>query len=450
MNIQFIPLLHQYGVAIRMRSTKGYYLSFILFCLMLAGAYLAKQMYTFCQNTRGAEESWCHDLYLVQKIMPFYLVSILQFPQYLEDRGITDYKTALRWLSMGDAINFTTYSPYGRYLPLQLIQETINGVDTYFYRPLIYLEDQLSPVMFYFHGGGGVISSAANFDLACRHLAQLTNITVVCVDYAKSPEVVYPYQQEECLNIVRHVAANGEKYKTDISKIILIGDSFGGNLVNYITFKWRDLGYNEKYAPLLYQVLIYPLLQYVNNQMESHKEYQDTEAFLTFDVLSLMQALHVAGNLSVYEDIRSNCIISYHPNATKLVTDYPELFANVEVTKDKERCKHNLNRNENISLSRISQIMADPYLTGLLHKDFSRLPPALVISPEFDILRDESLLFAQRLSSSGVKAKVHIGKGMFHGFMTMISEYKLYPAAIDAYQEIGRSVQERLAEVGGY
>ncbi len=86
------------------------------------------------------------------------------------------------------------------------------------------------PVMVYFHGGGWVWASVATHDRLAREYAAGAGVAVVSVGYALSPEAQFPQAVEECAAVVRHVASQGADWGLDSSRILLGGDSAGGNL----------------------------------------------------------------------------------------------------------------------------------------------------------------------------------------------------------------------------
>ncbi|MGH7211695.1 MAG: alpha/beta hydrolase fold domain-containing protein, partial [Acetobacteraceae bacterium] len=95
------------------------------------------------------------------------------------------------------------------------------------YRPK---SDRALPVLVYFHGGGWVWASVDTHDRLAREYADASGIAVLSVDYALSPEAKFPQALEECAAVVRHVAALGADWGLDPSRLLLGGDSAGGNL----------------------------------------------------------------------------------------------------------------------------------------------------------------------------------------------------------------------------
>jgi acetyl esterase len=97
-------------------------------------------------------------------------------------------------------------------------------------------------VLVYFHGGGWVWSSIDTHDRLAREYAAGAGIAVVSVDYALSPEAVFPQALDECVGVVEWLAKHGAEWGLDCSRIVVGGDSAGGNLALAAALKLRDAG----------------------------------------------------------------------------------------------------------------------------------------------------------------------------------------------------------------
>ncbi|HUC19831.1 MAG TPA: alpha/beta hydrolase [Acetobacteraceae bacterium] len=90
--------------------------------------------------------------------------------------------------------------------------------------------DRMLPGLVYFHGGGWVWSSVDTHDRLAREYAAAGEVAVVSVDYTLSPEAQFPQALEECAAVVGHLAENGSEWGIDPSRLLVGGDSAGGNL----------------------------------------------------------------------------------------------------------------------------------------------------------------------------------------------------------------------------
>jgi len=102
--------------------------------------------------------------------------------------------------------------------------------------------DRPLPALVYFHGGGWVWASVDTHDRLAREYAAGADVGVVNVDYALSPEAKFPQAVEECAAVVRHVAEHGASWGLDGSRVLLGGDSAGGNLALATALLLRDSG----------------------------------------------------------------------------------------------------------------------------------------------------------------------------------------------------------------
>ena len=214
------------------------------------------------------------------------------------------------------------------------------------------------PVLVYFYGGGWTLGSIETSDAVCRALANATGALVLAPGYRLAPEHKFPTAVYDCFAAVRWVADNATRLGADPARIAVGGDSAGGNLAAAVTLLARDRG-----GPALAaQVLVYP-----NTDYES-----DTPS------------------------LREN-------------TD-PLLFNRTSVGW---YWGHYLNSPAD---------GVDPLASPLRADDLSGLPPALVITAEYDPLRDQAEQYAAALSGAGVPVVASRYDGMVHGFFCMAGE----------------------------
>ncbi len=214
----------------------------------------------------------------------------------------------------------------------------------------------LRPALIYFHGGGWVFGNLDTHDAVCRALAKESGAVVISVDYRLSPEVKFPAAVEDSYAATVWVAENAERLGIDARRIAVGGDSAGGNLATVVAMRCRDAG-----GPVLaLQLLIYPVTDLSSFETDSHRELAEGY-FLTRGAMDWFSGHYLA-------------------------------------SADQKR---------------------HPEVSPLLAKDLSGLPPALVITAEFDPLRDEGEAYAQRLKQAGVPVTAKRYPGMIHGFVSM-------------------------------
>src|SRR5579884_1092068 len=133
------------------------------------------------------------------------------------------------------------------------------------------------PVLVFFHGGGWVIGDLDTHDGICRSLANGAGCIVASVDYRLAPEHKFPAAPEDCYAATVWVAKNASTFNGDPSRVALGGDSAGGNLTAVVAQVARDRGG----PPLVFQLMIYPA---TNFKMDTPSIEENAEGyFLTKD-----------------------------------------------------------------------------------------------------------------------------------------------------------------------
>jgi acetyl esterase len=111
------------------------------------------------------------------------------------------------------------------------------------------------PAVIYTHGGGWILGNTNTHDRLVRELANGINAAIVFVNYTPSPGAKYPTAIEEAYGTAKYIAAKGAAHNIDTKRIAICGDSAGGNMVAAVTLLAKDRGGPK----LLYQVMLYPV-----------------------------------------------------------------------------------------------------------------------------------------------------------------------------------------------
>ena len=211
------------------------------------------------------------------------------------------------------------------------------------------------PVVAYFHGGGFVYCGLDTHDGTCRALANASGCSVVSVDYRLAPENKFPAAPEDAYAVTRWLADNGAEIGVDPQRIAVAGDSAGGNLATVVALMARDRG-----GPALaFQLLVYPVADF-GFDTDSYRENAD--GYLLTEKMMRAFWNHYLG--------------------------------------DEAEGDH-------------------PYASPLRAERLDALPPAFVVTAEFDPLRDEGEAYAARLAEAGVPTTARRYDGMIHGFFSM-------------------------------
>jgi acetyl esterase len=215
--------------------------------------------------------------------------------------------------------------------------------------------NRLSPCLVFFHGGGWVIGDLDTHDVACRKLADEGQLIVISVDYRRAPEHKFPCAVDDAMAATAWVAAHAQELGIDAARLLVGGDSAGGNLAAVVAIAARD-GNGPAIAG---QVLIYPSTDFAMTH-PSHSE-PETSILLTHSVIKWFCNHYLAGAADIH-DWRA-------------------------------------------SPARASTLIG--------------LPPAYVLTAGADPLRDEGDEYARRLNEAGVAVTYRTFPGQFHGFFTM-------------------------------
>lgn len=211
----------------------------------------------------------------------------------------------------------------------------------------------------FFHGGGWTTESVETYDRVCSRMAQSTSRLVISVEYRLAPEHKFPTGFEDCYAVAKAVYGGQVLPGIDPDQITVMGDSAGGNLAAAVCMRARDTG---EFSPKR-QVLIYPAL---------YNCYTEE---------------------SPYESVQTNGT-GYLLTSVKM-EDYVRLYARTE--EDRQ----------------------NPYFAPLLAKDFSQLPDTLILTAEFDPLRDEGEDYGQKLRAAGCRVRVERIRGALHGYFAL-------------------------------
>ena len=226
------------------------------------------------------------------------------------------------------------------------------------------------PVHVYFHGGGWVVGSVDSHDATARAITNGVGCAVVSVDYRLAPEHPVPAAVEDCMAAVDWVAEFGDSIDLDADRLSVGGDSAGGNLAAAVSLLARDRG-----GPAIaHQSLVYPAL--APPGLVDYESYDENAEGYLLELRSM----------EWYYD-------QYTPHETD-------------------------RRNE--------------YAFPILARDLADLPPATVVTAEFDPLRDEGIEYAERLSAAGVPVEHAHFDGMIHGFVSLADELDRGRDGIDA------------------
>jgi acetyl esterase/lipase len=237
------------------------------------------------------------------------------------------------------------------------------------------------PVVVYLHGGGWVFMGIETHDWICRRLANASGAVIVSAEYRLAPEHPFPAPLDDCMAVTQWLSEHANEVGGDPARLGIAGDSAGGNLAAAVALASRS----DDGPHLRAQALLYPS---TDAACATPSFVQNAEGYLlTADTMRWFweQCLGAHGN--------------------------PD----------------------------------DVYVSVLRHPDLSGLPPTLVITAEFDPLRDEGEAYAEHLAAAGVDVTLRRYDGMVHGFIGMEA---LVPDADEALAEVADFLRRHLEKAG--
>ncbi len=229
------------------------------------------------------------------------------------------------------------------------------------------------PGIVYFHGGGWVLGDLDTHDALCRRLADEATAVVVAVDYRRSPETRYPGALQDCYEATQFVADQAASLGVDPAQIVVAGDSAGGTLAAAVAL----MAHQQQGPRINLQVLIYPVMDH-RCDTDSYREFA-TGFGLTKESMQWFWQQYLGDGAD----------------------------------------------------------QGDPLATPLTAENLNGLPPALIMTAQYDVLRDEGEQYAGRLQKAGVSTTLRRYDGTIHGFVHFAG---LFDAGLDAVGDIAAAI----------
>jgi acetyl esterase len=229
--------------------------------------------------------------------------------------------------------------------------------------------DANQPLIVYYHGGGFAMYNMDSHDAVCRRLCIMNKALVLSVDYRLAPEHIFPAAHKDAYRALVWAHQHIQEYNGNPDKIMVAGDSAGGTLAACMAHRVKQ----EKTMQLLGQILVYP---WVDGKINAPSvDRNGTGYFLTKETMLWFQ---------------------------KKYTPDPKDFCN-------------------------------PGVSPLYEKDFTGLPPAFILTAEFDPLLDDGRSYAEKLKSANNNVRYKEYKGLVHGFFNIP---KIDREAMGAYYDV--------------
>ncbi|WAG81247.1 alpha/beta hydrolase [Metapseudomonas furukawaii] len=237
------------------------------------------------------------------------------------------------------------------------------------------------PVFMFFHGGGWVLGDFPTHERLIRDLVANSGAVAVYVDYTPSPEARYPTAINQAYAATKWVAEHGKEIGVDGSRLAVAGNSVGGNMAAVVSLMAKDKGTPK----IRFQALLWPVTD-ANFNNASYNQFEDGH-FLTRNMM--------------------------------------KWFWDSYTTDPRQR----------------AEIYAAPLQATT--EQLKGLPPALVQTAEFDVLRDEGESYARKLDAAGVEVTAVRYNGMIHDF-GLLNVLAKVPGTRAAMQQAGEALKDHL------
>ncbi len=227
-------------------------------------------------------------------------------------------------------------------------------IQLYVYKPTNATEPL--PALYWTHGGGLVVGTAQLDEVMTKTFAKNLNCVVVSVEYRLAPDFPFPTPLEDVYLGLKWISENGKDLGINTEKIAIGGASAGGGLTAALAQITRDR--KELVSPIIYQLLMYPMLDYKNTMPL------------------------VEGEEDTYIWCKANNIFGW----TSYLGHSPQ------------------------------EGNAPKYASALHTENLEGLPPAMILVGGIDLFVEEDIEYAKRLNNAGVSTELHVYPGGFHGF----------------------------------
>lgn len=250
--------------------------------------------------------------------------------------------------------------------------EDLGSMNVRIFKPIGRESDSDLPVMLYIHGAGWSLGDADTYDKLGRELAVRTGSVVFLPEYSLSPEAKFPTAIEECYSLLELIKKNEGKEKWDTDRIVIAGDSVGGNIATVIA----RMTVERKGPKIRGQLLYYPAVDH-NFTTDSYKKYGEGY-YLTTELMKWAWK-------------------NYLPIGQK-----------------------------------VGDINVSPFRATL--EELSVLPPTIILNGEADVLRTSGEEYSDKLRSAGVAVTQMTFRGTIHDFVMLnaLDQTNATRAAMDA------------------
>ncbi|XP_034954147.2 arylacetamide deacetylase-like 3 [Zootoca vivipara] len=249
----------------------------------------------------------------------------------------------------------------------------------------------------YLHGGAGLIGSIRVYEMVCCSIAHQSDSVVMSVGFRLAPEHPYPVPVLDCLTAAIHFLKNAKEFGVDPSRIAIVGDSSGGTFAAAVC---QELVTREDLPRLRAQVLIYPFLQAVDFDLPSYQQNQSVPPLFRKRVVKFGMT-YITG-----KDVNVDRVIKGAHLPPDLREKYKKWISADYIPEEFKARGYALKAPAPFSeeLYEKNKRALEAMFSPLLAEDdiIRQLPETFILTCEYDVLRDDGLLYKKRLEDNGV------------------------------------------------
>ncbi|XP_060076044.1 neutral cholesterol ester hydrolase 1-like [Ylistrum balloti] len=296
---------------------------------------------------------------------------------------------------------------------LQITDTTMKSIHVRMYQPVTSLQHKRRPVLVYLHGGGWSLLSVDSYDPLMRRIAKDSGVVIISVNYRLSPQYPFPVPLNDCLDVVEYVIENSVTLNINPRKIAIGGDNAGGNMAAAISLRLKK--------KLALQLLIVPVLQMANWNTTS---FIENSIYLSQSANSRRRIFLLLNYLNIDFKYGEHFLNNNHTSKEFKRSHFTEILdQNLWLPKRYVRDEH---LRENIDLqtefgneelfSLMESHITDPMMSPLLADDdmLEDLPMTYIVTSGYDIVRDDGIMFSERLKQVGQKVILKHYEEAFH------------------------------------
>lgn len=278
----------------------------------------------------------------------------------------------------------------------------------------------LRRAVIYFHGGGWCVGQAGmkSYDLLSRWTSSQLDAVIVSVDYRLAPKYHFPVQFEDVYSVTKFFLQSSvlSQYGVDPNRVCVAGDSAGGNLAAAVAQKLLED--SEVTTRFKAQVLLYPALQTLDLNLPSYQQ-NENGLILPKSLMVRFWSEYFTSDSSLREAMTSNRHVPAESGHLFQFVNWSNLLPE-EMKKDYVYTSPVFGSSK---LAKKYPGFLDPRAAPLLAEDarLRGLPPTYVLTCEYDVLRDDGVMYVSRLRAAGVRVTHDHAKDAFHGALMFVS-----------------------------